>query len=213
MAVPYSTGLPRNFVLKHTCDGRDGYVFFSSIEVTPEGGQPYLRMYPASHFNRYYTIRTDNPVSEWACCRITKTNGTVQREIQWKHTLERLQFQQEYTPVLQVTGFQHFPAWKVRQNFIRITTPVQQPQAPVQPAQHPQKEFSIPAHAVRALLTYAVLQEESCPILDVPIDVDNGAVTSCFHVFEKSAIQQWLDTPTSGQKCPICKQVCKAFRL
>jgi SUMO ligase MMS21 Smc5/6 complex component len=66
---------------------------------------------------------------------------------------------------------------------------------------------------VRAILRDAAMQEEVCPIIGNEIDITNGAVTSCFHIFEKNAITKWLSTPSSQEKCPICSAKCIAFTL
>jgi hypothetical protein len=71
----------------------------------------------------------------------------------------------------------------------------------------------IPQHAVRAFLRDAAMQEEICPITNEEIDVTNGAMTSCFHLFEKNAIATWLAMPNSEAKCPVCKNKCTTFTL
>ena len=116
------------------------------------------------------------------------------------------------------------------QSFIPITQPVQQAN-PVQPVPQLQlpaniaamniprniiKNFpitTIPQHIVMALLRDAAMQEEVCPITSEEIDVSNGAVTSCFHLFEKNAIMQWLLMPNSRDKCPVCNTQCNSFTL
>ena len=72
---------------------------------------------------------------------------------------------------------------------------------------------TIPQHAVRAFLTYAVLTEEQCSITGESIDITNGAVTTCFHVFQKDAIAKWLAMPNSQDKCPVCNAKCNMFTL
>jgi len=71
----------------------------------------------------------------------------------------------------------------------------------------------IPQHIVMALLRDAAMQEEICPITSEELDVTNGAITSCFHLFEKNAIMKWLLTPNSHNKCPVCNTPCNSYTL
>ena len=72
---------------------------------------------------------------------------------------------------------------------------------------------TIPQHAVRAFLRDAAMQEETCSITGEEIDVTNGAMTSCFHLFEKNAIATWLAMPNSQDKCPVCNCKCNSFTV
>jgi hypothetical protein len=63
----------------------------------------------------------------------------------------------------------------------------------------------IPKFVALALVRDAVQRDEVCPISMESITVNNSAVTSCYHVFEKESIQTWLKTKTS---CPVCKMNC-----
>jgi hypothetical protein len=72
---------------------------------------------------------------------------------------------------------------------------------------------TIPQHAVRAFLRDAAMQEEVCSITGEEIDVTNGAITSCFHTFEKNAIATWLAMPNSRDKCPVCNSKCNSFTV
>ena len=72
---------------------------------------------------------------------------------------------------------------------------------------------TIPQHAVRAFLTHAALIEEQCSITGESIDIANGAITTCFHTFQKDAIARWLSMPNSQDKCPVCNTKCNMFTL
>jgi hypothetical protein len=72
---------------------------------------------------------------------------------------------------------------------------------------------TIPQHIIRALLRDAVMQEEICPITNMELDVSNGAVTSCFHLFNRDAICKWLSMPGSRDKCPVCNCPCNSYTL
>jgi hypothetical protein len=108
-------------------------------------------------------------------------------------------------------------------SFIPIREPLapvplaQVPLAPVLPAPRPAPRnyvmTSIPQHIVRALLRDAAMQEEVCPITSEEIDISNGAITSCFHLFEKNAIAKWLSLPNSLDKCPVCNCPCNSYTL
>ncbi len=221
MATPYDGHMPTRFVVKRNVNGREGYIFFrGTIQVQDAVPQVYLKLSSDKHRNRYYNIMTDNIQTDWRRCNIVKNGGTVQRAIEWRNSQERLHYQGQHWPVLQITQFEHFPAWHHQTCFAPITTPVQNNPAQLPaPAPAPAPALkqiaitTIPQHAVRALLTQALYSEDNCPILDVPIDVSNGAVTSCFHIFEKTAIEQWLRQPGSGQKCPVCNQPCNSYAL
>ena len=72
---------------------------------------------------------------------------------------------------------------------------------------------SIPPHIISAILRDAVMQGQECPITASELDVSNGAVTSCFHLFEKNAIMKWLMLPESKEKCPVCNKPCNSYTL
>jgi hypothetical protein len=48
---------------------------------------------------------------------------------------------------------------------------------------------------------------EDCPITMMPLDISGAKVTSCFHVFDAGAIDEWLKTK---KECPVCKTPCVA---
>jgi hypothetical protein len=68
----------------------------------------------------------------------------------------------------------------------------------------------IPRFAAEVLIQDAVNRNEICPITMEPISCDNSVLTSCFHIFEKSAIQTWL---SKHPKCPVCKNHCTITKL
>jgi hypothetical protein len=212
--LPYDANLPAQFVVKRNIDGREGYVFFKSVLAQAAGDtQPWRKVSAGKHLNRYYNIYTDQQQSDWKRCKIVKNGGTLRRDIDWRNTIERLSHGGQNWPVLIVAGFQHFPAWHQQQSFAPITNPVAAPAAPAQNTIKTYPIKTIPQHALRALLTQALYEEHSCPIMDVPIDISNGAVTSCFHIFDKTALDRWLKQPGSGQKCPVCNQPCNSYTL
>jgi hypothetical protein len=72
--------------------------------------------------------------------------------------------------------------------------------APAYPASKP----LIPPFVAEALKRDAISQNESCPISLCPFqECKEISITSCYHMFERSAIKSWLQTKS---ECPICKQ-------
>lgn len=67
----------------------------------------------------------------------------------------------------------------------------------------------IPKYIVDILVKNAIEKEECCPITMETLTDESATITSCFHVFEKSAIETWLNDEKNHSKCPVCKQVCK----
>jgi hypothetical protein len=51
----------------------------------------------------------------------------------------------------------------------------------------------------------ALLKDATCPITMDPVEKGDAAVTSCFHVFQRDAIEQWL---VKQNTCPVCKKAC-----
>jgi hypothetical protein len=64
----------------------------------------------------------------------------------------------------------------------------------------------IPKFVASALVKDAIEKSDVCPITLELLTIENAAVTSCFHIFEKNCIQTWLQEKSS---CPVCKQPCK----
>ncbi len=73
-------------------------------------------------------------------------------------------------------------------------------EAPTLPTPDP-----VPLFVAETLLEKAVAAEETCPISMEPFAKGTVAVTSCFHIFQKAAIEEWREKHNS---CPVCKKVC-----
>ena len=221
--------IPEAFAARAVLNGRQGYAFFTAVGVPAMGDQPAaVRLIKQNHNNRFYNIqsRAANGMG-WQNIHLMKQQGTVRKFAQWIHTTEQLYYQGATWPVIRIMPFMHVTAIN-RNCFVpRVdnepAAPAQNPIVPNQPVPNPPNPpnpmnkkhpiTGIPPHAIRALLEHALFQEAKCPILDVDIDVENGAVTSCFHIFEKTAIGQWLRAPNSQQKCPVCNTPCDAYML
>lgn len=177
---------------------------------------------PANHRDRYYNISNILMPVRINEIITKKGNGTVTRSLKWQYTAKSLRYNGDYTPILKINSLSSLPSMKIT-SFIPIreaAPPVAPPVpvvpvVPVVPTVQPIRYTitSIPQHTVRALLRDAAMEEEVCPITSEEIDVTNGAVTSCFHLFEKNAIAKWLLLPNSRDKCPTCNAACNYYML
>jgi len=182
---------------------------------------------PANHHNRFYNIHAfQRPGIRWNNIVTKKNQGTMIRASKWKFVNERLHSNGDRIPVIRISPTSSTLPQMPSYAFVPITTNnnVQAPPVapPVVPPAVPPVNLTvtrkypistIPQHIVLSLLRDAVMQEEVCPITSENIDVANGAVTSCFHLFEKNAILQWLLMPSSQDKCPVCNCPCNSFTL
>lgn len=66
---------------------------------------------------------------------------------------------------------------------------------------------AIPMRVAVAMVEQAVRRGEGCPITTEPLEAATAAVTSCFHCFQRDALQCWLREHDS---CPVCKARCVA---
>lgn len=63
----------------------------------------------------------------------------------------------------------------------------------------------IPLFVAETLLEKAIAAEEMCPISIEPFTKGSTIVTSCFHIFQKEALDEWR---TKHVSCPLCKKTC-----
>ena len=188
---------------------------------------------PANHHNRFYNINAFQRTGiRWNTIVTKKNQGTMIRASKWKFVNERLHSNGDRIPVIRISPTSSTLPQMPSYAFVPITTnntvqaapAVPVPAAPpvIPPTQVPPANLTvtrkypistIPQHIVLSLLRDAVMQGEVCPITSENIDVANGAVTSCFHLFEKNAILQWLLMPSSQDKCPVCNCPCNSFTL
>jgi len=227
--VEQNQDLPITFCVKTMVNGRHGYYLLRWSHGGLDANNKIIHILKqANHHNNYYNISSTTRTIRWNEIVTKKTSGTVTRSINWMYTNQRLTCDDNRIPVIRITPMStSLPVMK-SYSFIPITV---QPVQPVQPVPNLQlpvniaqmnipqntiKNFpitTIPQHIVMALLRDAAMQEEVCPITSEEIDVTNGAVTSCFHLFEKNAIMQWLLMPNSHDKCPVCNAQCNSFTL
>ena len=66
-----------------------------------------------------------------------------------------------------------------------------------------QMSIQIPQRIAWIIAEDACNKGETCPITMEPIIPITSAVTSCYHVFEKNALDEWFK---NNSLCPLCKQ-------
>jgi len=67
------------------------------------------------------------------------------------------------------------------------------------------KPQPLPVHIRTIVLERAESDGKTCPITLTPIRTPTASVTSCGHIFQTAAIQEWLST---NETCPECRQKC-----
>lgn len=234
--------LPEVFCLEWRYANRNGYAFLQSqahqiAAIANEGvANTVCLLKPKKHNDRYFIIlNTPQYILEhrsiWKNTITRKSSGNVNRPTRWRDTGTALRHNHIDYPVLRFTSQSTIIPTINAYAFIPIVDQNPLPAIPANPAAPPavpvppldlnapivlQKIYNIvtiPQHVIRALLRDAAMQEEVCAITRDEIDVSNGAVTSCFHLFEKNAITQWMNTPASHDKCPVCNTKCDVYLL
>lgn len=207
------TALPDTFAVNTTMNGREGYAIYRSDLIN---GTYTLSV--GRHDNLYYNITNDmNLPLGHNTVECKKSQGTITRTMHWAFTREVL----KYNGIAGIHDVRRYAIIKINSmstilpkfktySFIPI---VVEPVLPVEVVRPVNLIRTIPQHAVKALLTYAALEEDVCPITSNEIDVSNGAVTSCFHTFEKEALSKWLTMESSRDKCPVCNAKCKMYAI
>ena len=106
----------------------------------------------------------------------------------------------EYTAVRSGGGAQ--PSSRTPQ--IPAPQPTTHP-SPLRPSQlRPSQAAPLPKFVADALIAAAVASAATCPITMEPIEVTKATVTSCYHVFDATAIASWF--AAGNTTCPTCKQ-------
>jgi len=230
-AAPVERTLPEYFVFKTTLGNHEGYALYRWTDAGNDNDNRRIHaLRPFRHGDLYYTIREDTTLPvDYTTVQTRKSQGNVVNSMKWKYTRSILIYSgttgNRRYPVIHITNVSRLPPHR-SSSFIPIVTenPVQAPVAPVPnqvqvtntqvpnaPKVYPIP--TIPQHAVRAFLRDAAMQEEICSITGDEIDITNGAMTSCFHLFEKNAIAMWLAMPNSRDKCPVCNAKCNMFTV
>ena len=159
---------------------------------------------PANHHNRFYNINAFQRAGiRWNTIVTKKNQGTMIRAGKWKFVNERLHSNGDRIPVIRISPSSSTLPLMPSYAFVPITTNNTVPAVPVPAVPVP----AVPAVPVPAVPPVNVTVTRKYPI------VTNGAITSCFHLFEKNAILQWLLMPSSQDKCPVCNCPCNSFTL
>lgn len=69
-----------------------------------------------------------------------------------------------------------------------------------------QKPTPFPKHLVKSVLAGAEADGHICPITMDPVKAADAYITSCGHIFQQTAIRNWLKENTT---CPECRQPCQ----
>jgi hypothetical protein len=224
--------LPPSFCVETTIDNRTGYAYLRTTEQavaqpqTPEGPTTLFIINTKNHDNRYFRILNDNPHilqnrTTWRNTLTRKANGNIQRVATWRCTGVSLRYRSatgvdlDY-PVIKFRNTQAvMPVPSIR-TFIPLVNQPAAPAAPAAPVLIPPiiiAKDEIPQHAIKLMLLGAIIEGETCPITTDEITIENGAITSCFHLFEKTALARWLQLPASRNMCPLCKDECNMYSM
>jgi len=217
--------LPQVFAVRTTFRNRTGFYLLNSMRRNPGGDIAEYTLQPCSHNNNFYTITNNNDTGQKVTVRTVKNYGTVVKDSHWRNDKGTLTHNGIVIPIIRFTPFNNLPSVNSvsfipiiernavnENNAANPTIPLPVPEV-AEPVQNKYQIKEIPQHAIRLILLGALIQEMDCPITTVNIDETNGAITSCFHIFERNAIATWLALPNSRDKCPVCSTPCNMFTL
>lgn len=233
--------LPPSFCVEITLDGRNGYTYLRTTEQAvaqtegpqgPEGLTTLFIINNKSHDDRYFRIISDTAHilqnrTTWRNTLTRKGNGNIQRVATWRCTGVSLKYTSAtnldlYYPVIKFRNtLAVIPVVSIR-SFIPLINPVPAVvPTPIQPVPIPAIVMQpiiigrdeIPQHAIKLMLLGAIIEGEICPITTDEITIENGAITSCFHLFERTALSRWLQLPASRNMCPVCKNECNMYAM
>ncbi len=208
--------LPVKFAVEMRFNNRVGFCLVRTDQV--RGTNTYDVLLRENSDNRFYNIETYVPLNTPAYTQNIKKRQ--EHRVHWSYTMKQLKHEQIIIPIIKFTPKVHLPSiatWSFvpiverGQTQVQPPVPVPAPISPVVESKLPIKE--IPNHAIRLLLLGAVIEGEECPISGSAIDLTNGSVTSCFHLFERDSIARWLALPNTNKKCPVCMQSCDLYLL
>ena len=84
----------------------------------------------------------------------------------------------------------------------RLATQISNP-IPHRPVSESRIIHTLPSFVTNLLIDHAVKEGSTCSITLEPFTKESAVVTSCFHIFDRIAITEWLEAHTT---CPVCKQ-------
>ena len=208
---------------------------------TDTNNNPVVIISRLPHEDLFYNIIVTNQNNAWQRRSGVKQGGNIRTNFDWKYNGETLEnaVENKRYPVLRVTPTAILPSLKT-ENFIPIVDraprqaqevvdiihaplplPLPIPDPIPQPLIHipiiiPHNKYpiqDIPQNAIRRLLLSAVIMGDICPISNDEIDINNGAITTCFHIFDRTSIERWLTMPNSRDRCPVCNAQCNVYTL
>ena len=201
----------------------------------PEGPATLFIINNKNHDNKYFRIINDTAHilqnrTIWRNTLTRKGNGHIQRVATWRCTGVTLKYtigaQELHYPVIKFRNTQAvIPVASIRSFIPLVNQPVPLPVVPALvpaipavpvPDEVPQLHYNIkdiPQHAIKLMLLGAIIEGETCPITTDEITIENGAITSCFHLFERTALRRWLQLPASRDMCPVCKTECNMYSM
>jgi hypothetical protein len=231
--------LPPAFCIEsYNMAGRAGYRLFGTIEEEAHPVNVCI-IKAKKHNDMYFQIINDTAHilhnrTTWRQTLARKGQGRINRLAKWRHTGTSLKHDDIEYPVIRIKSYNTITPAIQNESFIpiinnnqatRVVTPpapaAPVPQAPrimnlptrtVPPPLQPVIDV-IPQHAIKLILLGALIEGEICPITTNDITLENGAVTTCFHLFDKDAINRWLNSPASRRECPVCKDSCVSYSM
>jgi hypothetical protein len=212
--------LPPVFCVEYMKGMINGYAYIESTIIISDEGQRIHVLKSKDHEGHFFRLINNRAYvlehqTIWKTSISKKRFGRVNRPMRWRNTGEALRYNNIDYPVIRIATsslvLPIIPAGSfipLRQNGAPILQPVN-----VVVEEKKIQISKIPQHAIRALLRDAAMEETACPITGEDIDITNGAVTSCFHLFDKDAIATWMNMPISHDKCPVCNMKCLVYNL
>lgn len=67
-----------------------------------------------------------------------------------------------------------------------------------------QTVMAVPQYVARLLVDVSITHKDLCPITFEPIEIEHAAVSTCYHIFDARAIQQWM---VENHTCPVCNRL------
>ena len=61
---------------------------------------------------------------------------------------------------------------------------------------------------INAIKELYINKKEMCPITYEPLKIETTSITSCYHLFNKDAIENWFKTKNT---CPVCREKCEIW--
>jgi hypothetical protein len=201
----------------------DGASWTPYTPIPDEGGiKMYRNDYSLAHVR--LMLNTDRPYrwNQLASTRINVDFETVGKYLKWTRngetfTAPLLEVRKLVNTVNTVPAKFKFPEFEIHDAenpFVQTNLWVLRDNGPpplaMPPQQRQRKSHTIPKRVAQIILEDAVNKGEVCPITMDDISIDTSKITSCYHVFDGTALSTWL---TRKAECPVCKETCVALTV